>query len=101
MAEGGEVIMQNFEVWTAKVPPSVRIFGYLMMKQKLLTRDVLRRMNCERQCVMCSTNSDETVVHLLFQCSYAKRVWRFVESNLGFSLLASGVVQRRVPVPTV
>ena len=67
MAEGGRVIMQNLEVWTAKVPPSVRIFGYLMMKRKILTRDVLRRrgVNCERHYVICLSNSGETAVHLL------------------------------------
>lgn len=37
----GKIICNFKEVWKAKVPTSVRIFGYLLLKQKLLTRDML------------------------------------------------------------
>lgn len=99
MAEGGRIIMHNLEVWTAKVPPSVRIFGYLLLRRRILTRDALRRrgINCDRHCVMCSSNWDETAVHLLFRCSYARRVWRIVESELGCKLVSANTVQGVVP----
>lgn len=95
--------MRCSRVWKAKVPPSVRIFGYLLLKKKILRRDVLlrRRVQCDRQCVMCSTNSDETAVHLLFRCAYARRVWRTVDDKLGFQLLAWEVLRSLVPGITV
>lgn len=89
LVEGGRIISRNSRVWTAKVPPSVRVFGYLFLKGKLLTRDVLRsrRINCDGACVMCTGRRNESLIHLTFHCGFARRVWRFVQEKLGIRLI--------------
>lgn len=89
LVEGGKLISPNYRVWTAKVPPSVRIFGYFLLKGKLLTRDVLSRrgVHCQSNCVMCQTGRIESHFHLFFQCTYAKCVWNLVQSGFHTRLL--------------
>lgn len=47
-------------------------------------------MNCEGKCVLCNTCDLETSEHLFFSCSYAIRVWKGVEENMGLRLLCRG-----------
>lgn len=100
MVEGGKVISRFEGVWKAKVPPMVRTFGYLMLRGKILTRDVLhmRHIQCEWSCVMCSGQIDETLVHLVFLCPYVWQVWSFIQRQLGVRLIMGVPVQGSVPV---
>ncbi|XP_078149515.1 uncharacterized protein LOC144544851 [Carex rostrata] len=86
--EGGKENFAFPKVWIVKIPPTVRIFGYFLLKRKLLTRDALRRrgMHCERGCVMCANEHEETILHLFYQCRYSRRVWAAVQASWGFKI---------------
>lgn len=63
-------------IWTSKVPPTVKIFAYMVLQGKLLTRDVLRRRGIlvERHYIVCRNCPFESLEHLLFLCPYAVEV---------------------------
>lgn len=64
MADGNEA-WSFAEICSYKIPPSVKIFMYLLIQNRLFTCDVMirRGFNCSTTCVMCD-NSDETAMHL-------------------------------------
>lgn len=76
------------ELWGLKAPQTVKIFCFLLLQGRILTRDVLHRRNipCPLHCVMCSEGNQETSLHLLFYCQFAQRVWAVLETKVGFVL---------------
>ncbi|XP_078178597.1 uncharacterized protein LOC144572798 [Carex rostrata] len=98
-------------IWKLKIPPTVRVFGYLLLHGRLLTHDVMinRGLSCDTQCEVCHQCPLETAKHLFFQCGHARQVWRLLSSMLGFNLLQTGdtvqaivsnsgrACQRRIP----
>ncbi|XP_078162841.1 uncharacterized protein LOC144558020 [Carex rostrata] len=78
--------------WHSKAPPTVKVFALLLLRNKILSREVLLRrgFNCETRCVMCDVEELETSVHLLFQCCYAKRVWDTLTDKMGVVLATPG-----------
>lgn len=91
MTAGG-VKWEFCKIWKYSIPPSVRIFIFLLQEDKLLTRDVMHRrnFNCNLDCVMCRTGHSETAIHLFFNCSYSKSVWEKLETYAGTSILVRG-----------
>jgi len=89
MMYGGRIRCRFHEIWTSRTPSKVRIFTVLLLQDKLLTHEVMvrRSINCERRCVMCDTCELETAVHLILSCSYAERVWRYLDTQLGFKIM--------------
>lgn len=83
---GGKIKDANVQIWKTKTPPTVRIFGYLLLRGKILTRDVLskRKIHCQMNCVMCLNCGMETAIHLLFRCEYAASVWDELNRRMGF-----------------
>lgn len=74
---GGRIRWGLQSIWQYRVTPTVRIFGYLMLNERLMTHAnlLIRNINCEPRCVMCGVCPLETTVHLMFQCQFAKEVW--------------------------
>ena len=85
---GGREKWPFCEVWTAKIPQTVKIFIYLMLSGSILTRDVLRErfIECPLECALCQ-HQLETGYHLIFQCQYAKMVWQYIARKIGFNLV--------------
>ena len=77
--------------WKCPVPPTVKIFTFLVLKNKILTKVVLSRrgMNVDLACVLCTACMRETSLHLLFRCPYAIAVWRGVASALQCQILST------------
>ncbi|XP_078150376.1 uncharacterized protein LOC144545702 [Carex rostrata] len=86
---GGKEKWSFQEIWEVKAPQTVKIFGYLLLQNRILTRDVLRRrhISCPTECVLCSTGEQETAMHLFFQCEYARRVWLMAGGRFGYHLI--------------
>jgi hypothetical protein len=50
------------------------LFFWLVLKDRISTRELLRRKNMnieDYNCVLCSNSTDETLMHLLLQCPFA------------------------------
>lgn len=88
---GGGLIKWEFSmIWRFSIPPTVKFFLFLMMRNKLLTREVLLRRSFhlpDHSCPMCDTGSMETTLHLFFQCAHSLTIWCKVEGLLNFRVL--------------
>jgi hypothetical protein len=72
-------------IWKGKVPPKIKIFLWLVANGAILTKDNMKKRQWpgEPTCYFCE--QDETVNHLLFECSVAKSVWAIVATSVGAS----------------
>jgi len=60
------------------VSTNIRFFFWLLLKDRLSTRDLLRRKGMLLQshnCVLCNHHSDETLEHLFLLCPMAVQFW--------------------------
>lgn len=82
-----------------RAPSKVKVFTYLLMQERILTRDVLQRkgIHCQLECVMCNLGIVETAVHLICHCRYAKWVWSVIASKWGMVIMQPLAL---VPEPT-
>ena len=59
-----------------------QIFFWLALIDRLNTRNMIRRrgMHLDNyQCVLCQNSTEETVMHLLFYCPFAKDCWSWMD----------------------
>jgi len=68
------------------------MFLWLLSKNRILTRDNLakRRELADQTCLFCTER--ESVDHLFFHCSVAKRLWRVVLSILNLPEYPAGLL---------
>jgi hypothetical protein len=63
-------------IWKSKALPKQKVFVWLLMKDRLNTRDLMLRkhwhLDSEPHCVMCVSQVLETRDHLFFDCTSAK-----------------------------
>jgi hypothetical protein len=61
------------EIWKWKSLEKIKVMFWLSMEQKIITWDFLwkRGWNGSSRCSLCNLNY-ESIVHLFFQCAYAK-----------------------------
>jgi hypothetical protein len=65
-------------LWKAAVQKKHKVFFWLLIKDKLSTRNILRRKNRvlpSYDCVLCNSAHEETVNHLFLECSFAQSCW--------------------------
>ena len=70
-------------LWKLSVPPKVRNFVWRASSDILPTRANLarRRVPIDPKCAVCGS-SDETILHILWQCPLARNVWALVKGKL-------------------
>lgn len=67
------------KVWNFKVPLKIKVFIWLFVKNKILTKDNLYRRGWRKGDKKCqSCDLEETVQHLFFDCPMAKLIWHVV-----------------------
>ena len=70
-------------IWESKVMLRIKVFAWLLVSDRLNTRDMLRRRHWnvteELHCVMCPTHETEDWMHLFFHCSFSMRVWNYLQ----------------------
>jgi hypothetical protein len=79
-----EAIPYNNIIWTLKLPLKIKVFLWYLYKGVILTKDNLARRHWQgdNKCSFCS--SEETIQHLLFDCHFAKFMWRII--HISFNL---------------
>lgn len=69
--------------WKANCMPQIKCFGWLLILDRLNTRDILQRRNFNVQigvlCVMCDQGHRETRDQLFFKCDFAKQCWEVLD----------------------
>lgn len=89
----GQVEDKMHRLWKLGVPATVRIFLFLLFKEKLLTYDVMsiRNMGAQAGCQMCMQCPIESVLHLIFLCPNATEVWYEMSVRLGYRIMVPQV----------
>ena len=64
-------------LWAANIMPKIKYFIWRVLWGILSTLDNLwrRRLNVYRNCQTC-VDFNESLVHVMFECSLSKQVWR-------------------------
>jgi hypothetical protein len=66
-------------IWKSKCLPKLKVFAWLLMMDRLNTKDLMIRKNWiledGPQCVLCDSHSIETREHMFFHCSFATDCW--------------------------
>jgi hypothetical protein len=66
-------------IWKSKCIPTVKFFTWLLLNDRLNTRNVLKRRKRHMEegynCVMCQDGIEETTEHLSFDCQTAACKW--------------------------
>ena len=72
-------------LWKSKSTPKLKFFCWLLLADRLNTRNMLRRRHFNignnYSCLLCNSAPEETVEHLFFHCPFSRECW----SELGFS----------------
>jgi hypothetical protein len=66
-------------LWKSKCTPKLKFFWWLVLVDRLNTRNMLRRrnytLNSSYDCLMCPSPPEETIEHMLFYCNFSKACW--------------------------
>lgn len=68
-------------LWKTSCQGKHKIFFWLALRDRLSNRNMIRRRGMfleDYQCVLCQHSTEETVMHLLFYCPFAKDCWGLV-----------------------
>lgn len=70
-------------IWKSKVLLRIKVFAWLMVSDRLNTREMIKRRNWKLEgtdhCVLCPTQTTETWMHLFFHCNFSVRVWTYLQ----------------------
>jgi hypothetical protein len=74
-------------IWKSKCILRIKFFAWLLINDRLNTRDMLRRRQCNvtnvYDCVLCPTYAVEDWMHLFFYCNFSQRVWNYLQISWG------------------
>jgi hypothetical protein len=65
-------------IWKSPCLPKHKFFFWLLLQDRLNTRDLLLRKKFQLQsskCVLCMENEEETLAHLFFSCDFSQVIW--------------------------
>ena len=77
-------------LWKSKVTLKIKMFGWLLLFDRLNTRNMLKRRHYnigdDLSCLLCNQQVEEDVEHMIFQCPFSTNCW----SKLGITWEESG-----------
>ena len=64
-------------IWKSRLPMKIRVFAWLLLRRRLLTRSRRQRMipDAPTECALCA-GAEEDCEHLFVACSFASSVWQ-------------------------
>ena len=79
---------ENKTIWNSLAPPRVNIFMWRVILDRVPTRVNLHKIMLDIDSVLCRVcgSTPETIDHMLFGCSVAEEVWKFIEKWWSISL---------------
>jgi zinc-binding in reverse transcriptase len=82
---GGVENTQYQLVWSASIPLKIKMFLWLVRKNKILTKDNLQKRGWRGQtkCIFCKAH--ETIDHIFIHCSIITCIWSWIASYNNFS----------------
>mgnify|MGYP000865977159 FL=1 len=68
-------------IWKCACTLKFKVFGWLLLMDRLNTRDMMQRRHWIIQddtCVLCNLAQHEDRAHLFFACNFSQRVWNYL-----------------------
>ena len=70
-------------IWESRCCNKLRVFTWLLLMDRLNTRNLLKRKKFKIEgnnynCVLCTSQREETAMHLFFTCPFAIRCWQTI-----------------------
>ena len=72
-------------LWKSNCQPKHNIFFWLLIKDRLSTRNILKRRNMHLDsynCVLCNLLTEETLSHLFINCSMSTMCWNIIGMDI-------------------
>ena len=70
-------------IWKSKCTMKIKMFTWLMISDRLNTRDLLQRRHWkvteDFTCVLCPGRVHEDRDHLFFSCNFSVRIWNYLQ----------------------
>ena len=78
IAVGGSCDYYKF-IWENRAPPKVKFFGWLLVQDRIQTRENLLKKNCidSDLCELCGAQVESTA-HLIAGCAFAVGFWHWI-----------------------
>ena len=75
--EADSLVLHSWVVWKQRLPLKIRLFGWLLLRSRLVTRVMRRRMipGAIVSFLLCA-GEDEDCSHLFFACPMVQEAWR-------------------------
>jgi hypothetical protein len=86
-----QVLIPYKFLWKSKLPQKIKIFIWLVVRNKILTKDNLKKRNWNGSLECCFCGVDESIDHLFFHCPIAKYMWRVIQVALNLRLILSSI----------
>ena len=103
---GHQVVHPAFKwLWACSCQSKHKVLFWLLLKDRISTRELLRRKNMALQdfnCVLCNAAVEESLLHLFLECPFATQCWGLINIQTNqhsdpFQNLQSFRDQLRVP----
>jgi hypothetical protein len=78
-------------LWKSKLPHKIKVFFWLVVRNKILTKDNLKKRSWIGSLNCCFCGVDESIDHLFFQCPIAKYMWRVIQVALNLRLIPKSI----------
>jgi hypothetical protein len=82
-----QVAMSCRFLWKSKLPHKIKIFIWLVVRNKILTKDNFKKRNWHDSGDCCFCGCAESIDHLFFNCSIARYVWRVIQVALNLDFI--------------
>jgi hypothetical protein len=86
-----QVLIPYKFLWKSKLPHKIKVFFWLVVRNKILTRDNLKKRSWIGSTDCCFCGGDESIDHLFFHCPIAKYMWRVIQVALNLRLILNSI----------
>jgi len=72
-------------LWKSYCQPKHKVFFWLLLKDRLSTKNILRRRKMQLDsytCAFCTSGQEESIHHLFWECTYAQQCWGTLEPHI-------------------
>ena len=84
-------------LWKSCCQPKHKVFFWLLVTDRLSTRNILKRRNMQLDsfdCAICSSSSEETLIHLFVDCPFAAMCWDMIGVHFSSGVSFPGLISQ-------
>ena len=85
-------------IWRDRAPPRVQFFSWLLVQERIQSREHLKRKHVvtDAVCEVCN-HAEETAAHIIFHCAFAASFWEAIHVELPTNMTPMKLPQLQPP----